>query len=72
MVRRRLTPDQRDRFAEQEQDRYEELYAEIEEAEREEYDRAFGAEYRALHPFQPDRGRVHAKVVARMKEEAEE
>lgn len=48
---------------------YELIYAEIEAAEREEYDREFGQEFRVKHPFKPDGARVHAKVIERLTRE---
>lgn len=51
------------------QERYEQVYAEIEAAEREEYDREFGQEFRVKHPFKPDGARVHAKVIERLTRE---
>lgn len=62
---RRRTPDEQDRRDEQAQARYDQLYAEIEAAERDEHDRAFGPGI----PFKPDGARVHAKVQARLQQE---
>lgn len=61
---RRLTPSERDRNEEQEQARYDELYAQIEEEQREEHDREFGLGV----PFKPRQ--VHERTVARMRAEA--
>lgn len=69
---RRLTPEEIDKRREQSQARYEEIYAEIEAAERAEYDEQFGAAFQTAHPFKPDGARVHAKVVARMTQESSE
>lgn len=60
---RRLTPSERDRNEEQEQARYDELFAQIEEEQREQYDREFGPGV----PFKPRQ--VHERVVARMRAE---
>lgn len=51
------------------QERYAELYAEIEAAERAEYDEQFGPIFLQQHPFKPDGARVHAKVLQRMNQE---
>jgi hypothetical protein len=64
---RRLTPSERDRNEEQEQARYDELFAQIEEEQRLEYSMEFGPEYRAAHPFTPYK--VHERVVSRMRAE---
>jgi hypothetical protein len=66
---RRLTPEERARHDEQHQARYAELYAEIEAAERAEYDEQFGPFYRERHPFTLDGVRVHYKVLQRMSNE---
>lgn len=67
---RRLTPTQRDAAEDREQERYDELFAEIEEAQRDAYFLEFGPEYRAQHPFKPHR--VHEQVTARMLAEKNE
>lgn len=60
-MRRRLTPEQQDRNDEQAQERYDELYAQIEDEQREEHEREFG------HSFKPNGARIHAAVMQRMK-----
>lgn len=56
---RRLTHDERD------EQRYEELYAQIEVEERHEHDEQFGPAIK----FKPDGMRVHQKTVARMQQD---
>lgn len=68
--RLRLSPEKRDRNEEQEQERYEELYAEIEEKQRAEYCRDFGPDYRIKYPFRGDG--IHEAVMARMAKEKED
>lgn len=66
MTIRRLTPDEQ----EERQDRcYEELYAQIEANMLEDFEREFGAEYRAQRRYKPDGRRVHAAVMAQMQRE---
>lgn len=62
---RRLTPDER------EDQRYEELYAQIEANARETYDREFGEKYRSMNPWRPDGRLIHAATMAQMQREAE-
>lgn len=59
----RLTADERDRNEEREQARYDRIYAEIEEADREEHDREFGPAI----PFRP--WRLHERTVDRIRAE---
>ena len=49
--------------------RYERIFAEIEAAERAEYDYQFSREFRAKYPFKPDGARAHRKVQARIAQE---
>lgn len=63
---RRLTAEERARHDEQHQARYDDLYAEIEAAERQEYDEEFGTDYRQRHPYKPDGARIHAKVLEKL------
>ena len=51
---------------------YDSLFAEIEAAERQEYDEEFGPVYRQQHPYQPDGARIHRKVLARIEQEHNE
>ncbi len=51
------------------QARYDEIYAEIEADWREEYDREFGKEYRAKHPFRADTAKLHRMTEKRMSDE---
>lgn len=67
---RRLTADERDRKDAQHAARYEELTAQVEAEELAEYDRDFGATYKALHPYKPDGSRVHFKVIDLMHKES--
>lgn len=69
---RRLTGDERAARDEAAGMHYDTLFAEIEAQEREEYDREFGPEFLAAHPFKPDGARVHRKVLARLEQERNE
>lgn len=68
---RRLTADERVRLEAQHAERYEALYAEIEAAEREEYDREFGPLYKSKYPYKPNGQRTHFKVLDRMNKESQ-
>lgn len=63
---RRLTPNEIDAREERAQELYDRLYAEIEYAEREEWDREFGP-----GTFKPNGSRVHGKVMIKMREMGE-
>lgn len=56
---RRFTAEER------EEEHYQTLYAEVEAADREDYDLAFGPTYRRLYPYEPDGPKIH-KIVERM------
>lgn len=66
---RRLTGDERAARDEAESEHYQALYAEIEDQEREEYDREFGPTDNPAHQFKPNGARVHEKVLARIGQE---
>ncbi len=66
---RRLTAAEKATRDEAEGEHYEALYAEIEAAERAEYDENYGPIYRQQHPFKPDGARIHAEVLARIRAE---
>lgn len=65
---RRLTPDEQQERADE---RYNDLYAQIEANMRETYELEFGPAYRLKHPFEPDRNRIHAATMARMQRDKE-
>jgi len=56
----------REDLDDQEQEAYEALYGEIVEAKYAEWLEEFGPNYRLIHPFKVDGGRVHAEVMRRM------
>jgi hypothetical protein len=60
--RRRLTPEQHDRYEQQEEERYQELYAMYEKQDRDEWDMFL------LPPdqYKPDGDSIHRRVMARM------
>lgn len=62
-IRRRLTPDLADVQDDREQERYDQLYAELEDEARAEHDREFGSAIQ----YKPDGARIHAAVMAKMK-----
>lgn len=66
---RRLTAAERAARDEAEGMHYDSLFAEVEAAERAEYEEQFGEQYRLKHPFQRDGARIHAKVLARIRQE---
>jgi len=43
-------------------DRYEELFDEISDRERAEYDEQFGPDFQAKHPYRRDTARIHETV----------
>ena len=67
---RTLTPEERDRRQELARENYERVYAEIEAELMEEWDREFGPEFRAKHPFKPDTARVHQLATARIAQQS--
>lgn len=69
---RRLTADERAARDELERERYAALYAEIEAAERAEFEQQFSLEFQLHHPFRPDGMRIHWKVLDRMEIERHE
>lgn len=66
---RRLSAAERAARDEAEGMHYDTLFAEIEQAAREEYEAQFGPEYRARHPFKLDGAQAHAQVMARIRQE---
>lgn len=50
---------------EREEERYRELYEQVEASMKSEYERDFGPTYRAAHPFKPDWKAID-KVVTKM------
>lgn len=66
---RRLTPAERADRDEAEGMLYDTLFAEIEAAERLEYEQQFGPEFRAKHPFTPDRVHNHEEAMMRLRQE---
>lgn len=61
-IRRRLTPDLADAQDERHQQRYEELFAELEDDARAEWEREFGPD----PSYKPDGARIHALVMSKM------
>lgn len=61
-IRRRATPELTDTLDDRSAQRYEELYADIEDEMRAEHDREFGTGVK----FKADGAKVHARVVAMM------
>lgn len=61
-IRRRLTPDLADAQDERHAQRYEELFAEVEDDMRAEWEREFGPD----PGYKPDGARIHAVVMAKM------
>lgn len=61
MIRRRLTPDMADTLDERDNERYEALFAELEDEARAEHDREFPGV-----PYKPDGNRIHAAVMQKM------
>lgn len=51
------------------QARYDEIYAEIEANDREEYDREFEPEFRAKNPFRADTARLHRMTEKRLSDD---
>lgn len=62
-MRRRLTPDLADAQYERHAQRYEELYAEVEDDMRAEWEREFGPD----PGYKPNGASIHAAVMAKMK-----
>ena len=52
---------------EREEDRYHELYAQIEDQMRADYIRDFGPTYRAAYPFKPDYELIDSMVCKKMR-----
>lgn len=67
----RLSQEQRDRREDMNQELYERVFAEVEDEDRRQYEDDFGPTYRAKHEYNPDGARIHAKVVKRMKDDAD-
>lgn len=47
---------------EREEDTYRELFEQVEQQERNEYEVSFGPTYKALHPYRSDGPKIHAIV----------
>lgn len=56
---RLMTQEERDRREDLEQRLYDEMYAQIEDRQRAEYDQEFGPAFRAAHPFRPNHAVIH-------------
>ena len=69
---RRRSQAMRDQQAEDDSERYRYLYEELKAADRAEYEREFGATYRARHPFKPNGQSLHARVTAMMQAERDD
>lgn len=63
---RRLTAAEKADRDDASADRYEELFDEIAEQERAEYDAQFGTEFQAKHPYRRDTARIHETVCRRL------
>lgn len=66
---RRLTAAERAERDERHANKYERVAAEIEQAQREEYEREFGPTYKAKHPYVLDGEALHERVLQRMRAE---
>ncbi len=69
---RRLTPEEIDARRDAAQANYDRIYAEIEDAQRAEYEAEFGEEYRAKYPFKADGSEIHQQVQSRIVRESSE
>lgn len=63
---RRLTPEQQDAREDHEQQRYDQLMSEYEDAARDEYEQEFGPS----PGYKPDGARLHEMVMQRMRRDA--
>lgn len=70
-IRQAVERARNERFAQQGDDTYDRLCAELEEADRAAYEEEFGAEYRLRHPFKANEKSIHDRVTAMMAVEAE-
>ncbi len=67
-----LTADQRDRRDEQHAELYDRLTAEVEAADRAEYEEQFGPTYKARFPYQANGPRIDERVCKMMRDMRED
>lgn len=69
-IRHAIERARNEKFAQQGDDTYDRLCAELEEADRASYEREFGEEFRAKYPFKPNGNSIHERAIAMMAVEA--
>lgn len=67
-----LTQEQRDRKQDDNQRKYDEMYAQVEQEARAEYEAEFSDRFKLYHPFKPDGAAIHETTLQKLREQRDD